>query len=175
MYCPNCRGEFVAGVEVCNSCDIALVDALPEEPERPPIDWITVATYREPAQARLASEYLEAADLTVQLTNEYTIGVNWLLATGIGEVGLQVPAEQEQLARQALESMTVDPEKSDEPAEFAGGHVDQATLERARRDNRYKVLLTLVVAAPVVFLFGLLAYLGRSDQESTSDARDSDA
>src|SRR6476659_5000273 len=105
MYCPNCRGDFVAGVEVCNSCDIALVDALPEEPERPPIDWITVATYREPTQARLASEY----------------------------------------------------------------------LERARRDNRYKVLLTLLVAAPVVFLFGVLAYLGRRDQEPTSGARGSDA
>ncbi|HEV8580400.1 MAG TPA: type II CAAX endopeptidase family protein [Thermoanaerobaculia bacterium] len=32
MYCPSCRGEYREGFSSCRDCDVALVDALPEEP-----------------------------------------------------------------------------------------------------------------------------------------------
>jgi len=32
MYCPNCRGEYREGFTWCQDCDVALVDALPDEP-----------------------------------------------------------------------------------------------------------------------------------------------
>ncbi|MDQ1318367.1 MAG: hypothetical protein QG588_2027, partial [Candidatus Poribacteria bacterium] len=34
-YCPNCRAEYIEGVETCPDCQVELVDELPpmEEPE----------------------------------------------------------------------------------------------------------------------------------------------
>lgn len=31
MFCPNCRGEYREGIEVCPACDEVLVEALPTE------------------------------------------------------------------------------------------------------------------------------------------------
>jgi len=33
MYCPSCRGEYREGFDWCSDCEVALVEALPEEPE----------------------------------------------------------------------------------------------------------------------------------------------
>ena len=38
-FCPECKYEFVAGVETCPDCSIDLVDALPEE-FHPDINWV---------------------------------------------------------------------------------------------------------------------------------------
>src|SRR6185436_16077361 len=32
MYCPSCRGEYREGFDRCSDCEVALVEALPEEP-----------------------------------------------------------------------------------------------------------------------------------------------
>ena len=61
-YCPECRDEFQEWVKVCPDCKVALVDKLPELPEREekdePLVYITTAP-NEPV-AMMWKEILES-------------------------------------------------------------------------------------------------------------------
>ena len=172
MYCPSCKAEFIAGIEVCNSCGTPLVAALPAPPQPPPLSVVAVANYADPASAQLAAEYVRSNGIEVLLTNEHTLGLNWLYSTGLGGVSLVVSQDQATEARALLASMSSAPSAADEPPEFAGGRVDQATLEHSRRVNSYKALFTLLVTIPPIFLAGLALHLARQGQEQPSTDRE---
>ena len=96
--------------------------------------WVLVATFRDLPQAHVARGTLEAAGLTVALTDEYTVGADWLMSIAIGGVGLGVKASEEEAAREILarESFDVDlaPELSDDLPEELRPDLSDELVER---------------------------------------------
>lgn len=167
MHCPECGGEFVAGVEFCNACGSSLVEGSPvpltvADPSAA-VEWTDLETYREPVQARLAAEYLQANGIEVRLNGEHTIDTLWLLSDLLGGVRISVATEHADAAREVLSSMTVPVDSMDAPPEFAGGQIDAATVEESRATNRGKVLVAMLLSFPLAFLVGMLGLLGRRD------------
>ncbi|MBZ0113468.1 MAG: DUF2007 domain-containing protein [Thermoanaerobaculia bacterium] len=167
IHCPDCGGEFVAGVGFCNACGSSLVEGSPVHPSvvdpSAVVEWVDLETYREPVQARLAAEYLHANGIEVRLNGEHTIDTLWLLSDLLGGVRISVAREHAEAAHEVLSSMTAPIDDTDAPSEFAGGQVDTATVEESRAANRGKVLVTMLLSYPLSFLLGMLGLLGRRD------------
>ncbi|MEN6370498.1 MAG: DUF2007 domain-containing protein [Armatimonadota bacterium] len=74
-FCPKCRYEYVEGIRKCPDCDVALVDALLEEPQKPkesekPAELVTVASFVYPVEAEMAKLKLENEGIQSVLSNE---------------------------------------------------------------------------------------------------------
>jgi len=59
-FCPKCRFEYVAGVERCPDCSVALVESLPPAPLSPEEDLVQVelCTVQGEIHARLLQDAL---------------------------------------------------------------------------------------------------------------------
>ena len=81
MFCPNCRDEFVEGVEICTVCGAVLVRELPplEVENGKPASVFEAA---DPGEALLARSLLESVGLEFIVKNE---GVQDLF--GLGSMG----------------------------------------------------------------------------------------
>lgn len=129
----------------------ALSEATPEEP------WVLVATFRDLPQAHVARGTLEAQGLTVALTDEYTVGADWLMSIAIGGVGLGVKASQEEAAREILEHESFDaatasglpvelqPEPSEEQAKR-----EEEFVEARSTSKRFRAATAIFFIAPIV-------------------------
>jgi len=137
---------------------------------RPAVEWQRLATYEDPTRANLVAEYLQSQDIDVLLGNEQTIGLNWLYSQLLGGVPLFVPADQEARAQEMLKSLEAPP--TEDPPEFAGGHVGELQLENTRRRNRAKALVTLLLGGPGALLLRMISGPDREapDSDSESDA-----
>lgn len=124
--------------------------------------WVLIATFRDLPQAHVARGTLEAAGLTVALTDEYTVGADWLMSIAIGGVGLGVKASEEETAREILaqESFDVDlaPELSEDlPEELRPDLTDEQVaretefVEEKSISKRFIAgTAILLIAAPIL-------------------------
>jgi len=76
-------------------------------------EWVTVANFLFPHEARIAQAHLEAYDIPVFLENVNLITNDWLLATAIGGVPLKVPRSCVETAEELLKAPTEDIEDED--------------------------------------------------------------
>jgi hypothetical protein len=51
MFCPECKGEFIPGVTRCDTCDVPLVESLPEPEEAAPAPHPSTAPAAAPARS----------------------------------------------------------------------------------------------------------------------------
>jgi hypothetical protein len=65
---------------------------------------VTVASFREPLQAHLASARLEAEDIECCITDENIVGMYWLYSQAVGGVKLQVRKQDVKKAIQILQA-----------------------------------------------------------------------
>ncbi len=62
-YCPTCRQEFVAEVDTCPDCGVALQATLPPSPEEPDEHLVDVLVTNDPAEAEVVVGLLQVNDI----------------------------------------------------------------------------------------------------------------
>ena len=63
MFCPNCKAEYRQGFEICDDCNVSLVEELPPEPETEFVDYGEVLTTFNPAEIALMKSLLDSEDI----------------------------------------------------------------------------------------------------------------
>lgn len=64
MFCPECKSEFIEGIEICPECNVNLVDELPPDPEPEFVDFEEVLATYNPADIALLKSILDSEDVT---------------------------------------------------------------------------------------------------------------
>ena len=64
MYCPDCKSEFIEGIEVCPECVVNLIDELPPEPKPEFVDFQEVLATYNPADIALLKSILDSEEIT---------------------------------------------------------------------------------------------------------------
>jgi hypothetical protein len=130
MFCPQCRVEYRPGFTYCTDCDVDLVDALPQEPER--AGQADTIIWMGDSQETCVALCLELKD--AEISYQVTEGMK-SLGAGIGvtrRYELRVSAEDEKRAKELLElPETVVEESSEETEEDE----DQALMEWPQADE----------------------------------------
>jgi len=83
VFCPNCRAEYREGFEICDDCDVGLVEELPPEPETEFVDYAEVLTTFNSAEIALMKSLLDSEDIPYFFHGE----------TFVQMTGLAVPAK----------------------------------------------------------------------------------
>jgi hypothetical protein len=109
MFCPQCGSEYREGFTVCADCDVALVDQPPadEDAGRPDERLVTVLEAGDPGLLAMAHSLLDGEGIPASFPGE---GLQSLFGAGsiggfnvaIGPVGIQVPEEYAERARELL-------------------------------------------------------------------------
>ena len=102
MFCPICRDEYRAGFTSCTDCGVALVAQLPLEPEREPVEFVDLLTFRNEHEAKLADLRLRAAGIPSSVFKDDAGGMEPHLQLS-GTVRLRVPVDRVKDARRLLE------------------------------------------------------------------------
>jgi hypothetical protein len=95
MYCPQCEGEYRAGIRRCPTCEVDLVEDLSERPAAPPPDMparlasamVDLMGFVDEAEARDARTRLKAANVACELVVRDAFGPK-----GGDEYWIRVPA-----------------------------------------------------------------------------------
>lgn len=69
-----------------------------------PGPWVTVATFWNPTEAHVARIKLESEDIDCVIVDENLVATQWLWATALGGIKLQVPATKAVRAHELLET-----------------------------------------------------------------------
>ena len=64
MFCPECRSEFIEGINICPECDVTLIDGLPPDLEPEFVDFVEILATYNPADIALLKSILDSEDIT---------------------------------------------------------------------------------------------------------------
>lgn len=70
MFCPECRSEYVAGVDVCGECGKTLVAELPETPPPEFVAYEPILSTLNPAEIAVIKSILEDAGIDFRFLTE---------------------------------------------------------------------------------------------------------
>lgn len=101
MYCTVCKSEFIEGIIRCPVCHIALVDALPAEPELEFVDYTEVLATYNPADVAFIKSLLDSEDIQYFFKGEHFLYMRPLA----DPVRLMVRADQVDTARELLKDV----------------------------------------------------------------------
>jgi len=108
MICPQCRAEYVDGVDRCRDCEMPLVHAseLNSDGDAPP-EWAELAVVAHEHEAELIRGFLESEGVpcTLESLVFHAEPVNFGL---LSRVRVHVPAPDLTRARRLLESLQSD-------------------------------------------------------------------
>lgn len=108
MFCPNCGAEYIEGIAVCSTCNVALVNEPPSEIEPEYIKFVTVYETGDPSSIAFAKSLFESEGVKCYVKGE---GLQDLFAGGrfgtgfnpvIGPAAIQVDEKDVEKARDLL-------------------------------------------------------------------------
>ena len=80
--------------------------------------WVTIERFRDLSAAIVARSALEAAEIPCYLRDENTVRMDWQISNFIGGMRLQVPAVEEDAARDVLSGLALEAEDDVPEDEF---------------------------------------------------------
>ena len=92
MVCPECGSEYREGFTQCSDCDVALVEALPEDAGEPDVEIVKVFTATNAAVLPLVESVLLDANIEFMTKSEGLQDVFALGRFGMGSNNLIGPA-----------------------------------------------------------------------------------
>jgi|SRR6185312_7903029 len=142
----------------------------------------TIATFDQPAKARLAQNILEAAGIQVSVSDESLVAMDWLLSNAVGGIKVQVWDEDVARAVEALERDGFGPEPSDRDidelaneAEDEEGEnepdLEQSPESRDSISKRMAFAAILGLIIPPVAFYSLYLFLNAVFGEGMLSAR----
>ena len=64
MFCPECKSEFIEGIDICPVCKVDLIAELPPEPEPEFVDYSEILATYNPADIAFLKSLLESEEIT---------------------------------------------------------------------------------------------------------------
>ena len=101
MFCPDCRSEFVEGITRCPVCHVALVNALPDQPEPQFVDFVEVLATYNPADVAFIKSLLDGEQIQYFFKGEHFMYMRPLA----DPVRLMVRTDQVDVVRELLEDI----------------------------------------------------------------------
>jgi hypothetical protein len=98
MFCPQCKAEYQTQYTHCATCDVDLVDALPEDPVPTYVDYEEILGTHNPADIALIKSLLDAEGLTFYIHGEHFIYMRPMA----DPARLMVRRDQAETAREVL-------------------------------------------------------------------------
>jgi len=99
MFCPKCGAEYREGFYECADCHVQLVWELPPEPEKKPVELITVVKVENTVHLALVKSILEEAGIPFIVKG--IISDDVILVSKV-DAEVQVDREDEQEAKRLL-------------------------------------------------------------------------
>ena len=129
MYCPQCRSEYVEGVNECVDCQVALVAELPpqEEEEFEYENFVTFKTFLNRPEAEFAHSVLDANGIEAFISSDDAGGSRPELAFLRG-VKVSVHQDDLQKAEKLFEELPEAPQ-SEEEQQLEGSETEEIDSE----------------------------------------------
>jgi hypothetical protein len=107
MFCPDCKAEYVEGINVCSECETPLVDKLPPQEKPEPPQWVEfeeVLTTFNAGDIALIKSILDGEDVTYFFQGESFNYVHPL----VQPAKLMVRQDQADQVREILKDLELD-------------------------------------------------------------------
>jgi hypothetical protein len=100
MFCPQCKAEYREGFTTCSDCGVALVTALPPEPETRYVDFEEILATYNPGDIAIIKSLLDSEGITY-----YFLGDHLTLRPMGDAARLMVAKEEAESARELLANL----------------------------------------------------------------------
>ena len=101
MFCPECKSEFIDGIEKCPECMVGLIEELPPEPEPEFVDFEEVLATYNPADIAFLKSILDSEKITYFFKGEHFQNVRPL----VDPARLMVRTDQVKIAQDLIKDL----------------------------------------------------------------------